>query len=356
MENKKISILLSSFSSGGAERAMLNLGEAFADKGFDVEFLLAINEGEFLELAASRYRIVDLKLNRTYELPFKLFNYVIYNRPFALISNNWKHSLCGCLTRLLFPFFNLIVVEHGSPTINTISSKIIFYIVGTVFYRLSTRVIAVSTGVADGIRKCTSGLSDKVTVIYNAINSNGYKLISTRKVSTTASRTLITIGRLVQEKNHNLLLEAFAVAVRVVNIRLVIVGVGPLETLLKEKAQILGIQDRVNFVGFHPRPNEFLSESDLFVLTSNHEGMGNVLVEALCCGLPIVSTDCHCGPREVLMDGKYGSLVSVGDVNSLAQAILNKLLEERDPEGQRMGAERFKPSRIADQYLTILGS
>jgi glycosyltransferase involved in cell wall biosynthesis len=354
MKNKKISILLSSFSSGGTERAMLNLGEAFADKGFNVEFLLAIKEGEFLEQAASRFRIVDLHLNRTYELPFKLLLYVTSNHPFILISNNWKHSLCACLARLFFPFFKLIVVEHGSPTVYP-SSKWIFTFVGSIFYRLTTKVVAVSSGVAKGIKQCTFGLSKKVIVIYNAINPDGYKLIEPEKKTNIGSYTVITVGRLVAEKNHNLLFEALAIAILQVDIKLIIIGVGPLEQILKDRAYSLGILDRIQFVGFHPRPHELLSKSDLFVLSSDHEGMGNVLVEALSCGLPIVSTDCPSGPREVLMDGKYGVLVRAGDAIALASAIVSALSCEKSPEIQRKGAERFLPEKIASQYLTILG-
>jgi glycosyltransferase involved in cell wall biosynthesis len=98
-----------------------------------------------------------------------------------------------------------------------------------------------------------------------------------------------------------------------------------------------------------------LTEADLFVLSSDYEGLGNVLVEALFCGLPIVSTDCPHGPREVLMNGKYGALVRPGDAAALADAIVNELSKEKKPEIQQMGAEIFLPDKIASQYLSCLG-
>jgi len=349
MKDKKISILLSSLALGGTERAMLNLAEAIAKTGITVELLLTRKEGEFLEEAEKKFRVVDLHLNKTYELPFKLLHYIITNRPDAVISNNWKQSLCACLTRLMFPFFKLLVVEHGPP------SSWVFSFIATLFYPAATRLIAVSTGVADAIEQCTFGLSGKVKVIYNAINPTGYRLIEKEKTFNTNRKKIITVGRLVAEKNHALLLDAFAIAFRRVDAELVLVGAGVLRGELESRAEKLGIKDRVRFVGFHSRPNELLTEADLFVLSSDYEGLGNVLVEALFCGLPIVSTDCPHGPREVLMNGKYGALVRPGDAAALADAIVNELSKEKKPEIQQMGAEIFLPDKIASQYLSCLG-
>jgi glycosyltransferase involved in cell wall biosynthesis len=354
MLGTKISILLSSFSSGGTERAMLNLGSALAGKGVTVEFLLTKKEGEFLEEASQKFKIIDLQLSRTYELPFKLLRYIIVNRPDAVISNNWKQSTCACLARLMFPFFKLLVVEHGSPASNP-SGVWFFSIVATVFYRLATKVVGVSTGVVDAIKQHTYGISEKLIVIYNAINSTGYKVIDPEKKSNTGVQTIITVGRLVPEKNQALLLNAFAIVIKRVEAQLVLVGVGPLENQLQKQAETLGVLEHVRFMGFHPRPNELLSESDLFVLTSDYEGLGNVLVEALFCGLPIVSTDCPSGPREVLMNGKYGTLTKMGDTTALAKAIIFALSSRKSPETQQQGAERFLPNKIADQYLSVLG-
>lgn len=354
MKDKKISILLSSLEFGGAERVMLNLAEAITEKGVTVELVLTRKEGGFLEEAEKRFRVVDLHMKKTYTLPFKLLRYIIASRPNAVISNNWKQSLCACLTRLLFPFFKILVVEHGTPD-SSPESKWIFSIIATVFYRAANKVITVSIGVADDIKQCTYGLSDKLEVIYNAIYPPGCAPIKKEKQLNESCLTVITVGTLCARKNHALLLEAFAIVVGRVNAKLVMVSDGELRKKLESQAKHLGIADRVSFVGYHSNPCELMVESDLFVLASNYEGLPTVLIEALYCGLPIVSTDCPHGPREILMNGEYGTLVKVGDAIALADAIVKELSKGRNPVRQQRGAERFLPDRIACQYLSALG-
>ena len=107
------------------------------------------------------------------------------------------------------------------------------------------------------------------------------------------------------------------------------------------------------FNGFDNK-NFKLINSDVFVLSSDFEGMGNVIVEALFCGLPVVSTDCPSGPRELLMDGRYGSLVPLRDKAALASAIEFELNNLRSHEAQKAAAQRFLPSVIASQFLHFI--
>lgn len=106
--------------------------------------------------------------------------------------------------------------------------------------------------------------------------------------------------------------------------------------------------------GFAENPFAFLARSSLFVLSSRYEGFANVLVEALALGVPVVSTDCPHGPREILDDGRFGPLVPVGDPVALAEAILSVMEAPIPSEVLRQRAEEFSIDRAVDAYLTLI--
>jgi glycosyltransferase involved in cell wall biosynthesis len=146
---------------------------------------------------------------------------------------------------------------------------------------------------------------------------------------------LLAVGRLRAEKRIDLLLEALA-RLRSPEVELVLCGDGPQRGELERQAARLGLADRVRFVGFDPNPFAWMRRADLFVLTSDHEGSPNALIEAQGLGLPALATDCPFGPAEIVEPGRTGWLVPTGDVGRLAEALAEAL---RDGERLRaMGA------------------
>ena len=135
---------------------------------------------------------------------------------------------------------------------------------------------------------------------------------------------------------------------------LCILGEGSERTALETQVHALGLEGRVLLPGYKSDPAPYYARADLFVLSSDHEGFGNVIVEALDHGVPVVSTDCPSGPREILQEGKYGTLVPVGDVDALAQAMLATLHAPHDPAALKARARDFAVDTIADQYLDHL--
>jgi glycosyltransferase involved in cell wall biosynthesis len=164
--------------------------------------------------------------------------------------------------------------------------------------------------------------------------------------STSGRTRLVAAGRLVDQKGFDVLLDAVA---RVVagggDVELVLVGAGELDTALRDRADLLGIADRVEFAGHRDDLPSLLAGTDLFVLSSRYEGNGSlVLLEALAVGAPVVATDCPTGPRYVLRDGRLGDLVPVEDAGALADAVLAFLA---DPEPLRRKAAAG-PDRALD--------
>jgi glycosyltransferase involved in cell wall biosynthesis len=170
-----------------------------------------------------------------------------------------------------------------------------------------------------------------------------------------ASPRLVTAGRLTAQKNHALLLRAFQrVLDRHPDAALVIIGEGELRPQLEALRDELGLSGRVSLPGFQLDPWPYLAQADLFVLSSDYEGFGLVLVEAMHAGLRVVSTDCEAGPAELLDGGRYGRLVPVGDEGALAPAMLEELKGPSDPERQRDRARSIAGSENLERYEELL--
>jgi glycosyltransferase involved in cell wall biosynthesis len=351
---KKIAILLPSLKFGGGERVSLNLAIEMKRLGVEVDILVMSKEGEFLAEAEKEFTVHDLKCKKTYKLPYRLWQYLVGNRPNALISNFWKLNLCACLSRVFFPFFRLLLWEHSPPSKAPFAPIWIYALLASLLYQFSSKIVAVSNGVRDDIHRHTFGLSRKILTIYNPIIPPNDSLMRNVLPKLDNRPQIISVGRLSREKNPELLLHAFSIMVKKVDATLLIVGDGYLRKKLELLCIDLHIVDRVKFYGFSNYPYELMGNSDLLVLSSDLEGLPTAIIEAFYCGLPVVSTDCPCGPSELLMNGKYGSLVPVNDHIALAKAMEHELLNRRARDIQQSAANRFLPEIISQQFLCLI--
>lgn len=341
-------MLLPSLKFGGAERVALNLAYALQDAGMEVDFLLMSHEGEFLQEAQRRFKVVDLGCNRTWKLPLRLLSYLRKSRTEVLISSFWKLNLCACLVKALHPGFRLLLWEHSMVSKSKNSPKALYRPSASIAYRFADRVVCVSNGVRRDIAAITIGLERKLVVIFNPIRP---PTVAVQEMGRLAEQNrIVWVGRMTPAKNPGLLLEAFALLAQDSAVSLVYVGEGPERLPLEAYARELGLSDRVTFAGFQADPYQWIATSRLLVLSSDHEGFGNVLVEALYCGLRVVSTDCGEGIREILQN-RYGTIVPVGDATAMASAICTELEGRVEGHSQRVGAQRFLPEAVARQFM-----
>jgi glycosyltransferase involved in cell wall biosynthesis len=224
-------------------------------------------------------------------------------------------------------------------------------------YRNARLIIGSSDGVARDLEQFLSRPEGSIPVIENPID---LRLIADRRSEQPLGPLpadflalprpiVLAVGRLVAQKDHETLLKAFAAAREEFRGSLVLLGEGPLRGDLERSVSALGLTGRVWMPGFVDNPWWFMARADLFVLTSTYEGFGNVLVEALACGVPVISTDCPSGPREILQGRVGAELVKVGDVDALAESIkaLTPGLRLR-PDGESLA--RFDVGEIASKY------
>jgi glycosyltransferase involved in cell wall biosynthesis len=230
-------------------------------------------------------------------------------------------------------------------------------------YPRADAIVAVSDGVAEDMCRVLGLARSAVTRIYNPVVNASLLAKASEKPAHpwfSVDRRLpvvLACGSLTQKKGFDYLIRAVAHLQRDMPARLVILGEGEQRAKLRELAEELHVQDKVAMPGFQDNPYGSMARADVFVLSSLWEGLGNVVIEAMACGAPVVSTDCPSGPAEIITHNVDGILVPPADSNALSAAILSLLRDER--LGQRLAragrarAADFRVSKIVDHYQDL---
>jgi len=163
----------------------------------------------------------------------------------------------------------------------------------------------------------------------------------------------VAAGRLSPQKDFATLLDAFHQMRRHRQAHLLILGEGPCRGALEAQVSALKLSEDVAMPGFAANPYAFMRHASAFVLSSRHEGMPAVLIEAMACGCPVISTDCPSGPSEILEGGRYGALVPVGDAASLASSMIQTLDAPIPAERLRRKAMEFTTARATNAFLDL---
>lgn len=358
----KICLVLPDLRGGGAERVCLDLGHAFKAMQHDVEIAVMRRGGEFLPEAQSAFGIVDLKAPRVRHLLPRLVAMIRQGRPDVILTAMWPLTVLAPIAqRMSGHRCKVIVTEHGILSAQYAPRGRLHALAMRATMALGYRLSDVRAGVSAGVvsdMAALSGMSrDRFACVLNPVRRlrppESQARAHVDALWATEGPRLLSVGSLKPVKNYALLLQAFALLPQT-GARLMIVGQGRNEAKLRELAQSLGLDGRVIFAGFHADPAPFYATADVFVLSSDHEGFGNVLVEAMSFGLPVVSTDCPSGPAEILENGRWGHLVPVGDVQALAVAMEAALTETVDRAALKLRAAAFAPEIAARRYLDLL--
>lgn len=360
-----IAFFLPSLGGGGAERVILNLTQGMVERGLPVDLVLAAAEGAFLEQLPPSVRLVDLHAPRVLRSLGPLAGYLRRERPRVLISSmNYANVVALLAAKLSGRNTPVVVTVHTTLSESSRQqqrrlSGLIWPPLLRMFYPYAAHVVAVSSGAADDLSRSSGLPRNRVEVVYNPV--------ITRDILAAAKQApdhpwfdpgqppvILGVGRLTRQKDFPTLIRAFANVRRRRPARLIILGEGEDRADLTALAKELGVSDDVELPGFRNAP-AYMAGSALFVLSSAWEGLPTVLIEALAAGTRVVSTDCPSGPREILQDGRLGSLVPVGDVSALVTAML-EALERPASTAPADALVPFTRDAAVDHYLRLIES
>ena len=390
-----LALFLPSLAGGGVAQSFLRAASAFLDRGCRVDLVLGRAMGPHRGRVPDGVRIVELPRSRSSVARFHalrltpgartalrpvvlplaaprilahlpgLARYLRRERPDALFSAKTHTNLVAIwASRWAGVGHRIVVSERSQLSAEVVASskwrwRYTAPLVGCV-YPLATEILAISQGVADDLAASTGLPRERITTVYNPVV--GPDLAERARadpgepwLAPGAPPVVLGVGRLTPQKQFSTLLDAFARLRAGRALRLIVLGDGAQRPRLEAQVRRLGLQDAVKLPGFVANPFAYMARAAVFALPSAWEGFGNVLVEALACGCPVVSTDCRGnGPREILAGGAFGRLVPVGDPRALAAAIAATLDAERHPQRLRERAAEFSVDRAVDRYLELL--
>jgi glycosyltransferase involved in cell wall biosynthesis len=363
----RIALLLQDAADGGVERCIVNLASGFVARGMAVDVLNQASTGAYFGTLDKRVRVVGLPRGGGNQREKSVIAYLDEVRPNILLAA--KDADCelarGAASGAAHPVRLYLTVSVN------VSAQLDGRGAGPVkrwrryrdvkrIYAGASNLICVSAGVADDMAKILRRDRSLFHVLPNPVVTPEHGKLAREPVDHPwfgpgKPPVVLGVGRLGRIKNFPLLVKAFARVLPSHDCRLVILGEGKHRARLLALARKLGVDHAMDLPGFVHNPIAYMARADLFVLSSRWEGFGNVLVEALACGTPAVSTDCPSGPSEILQNGRYGPLVPVDDEVALAEAMLECLAHPMDAEFLRGAAAPYTLERSCDAYLRAFG-
>lgn len=365
LKRNMISIISPSLNGGGAEKVAVNLANYYSEIGYSVDLVVLKLIGPYESLVNDRVNLIDLKVSRTRYAFFKIRKYLkTKNNSMVLSIKRDGNIFVGLasfglnLKSLTFREANTMDAVLQKSSVDRFLYKNLMKLA---YYR-ADNIIANSYDTKSDIVKNLIVSEEKIALIRNPVLVSGYEALKEENIheewfSQKEIKVVLSVGRLHPQKNFPFLISAFKeVCNKRTNIRLIIVGEGEEESRLLKLIKKEGIADVVKLVSFKANIYPYYQGADVFALSSSWEGFGNVLVEALSVGLPIVSTDCPGGPKMILKDTQYGRLIALGDKDSYVNALLNALDNTEKRMSSMAYARTFTVESVAKDYLKVLGN
>ena len=367
---KKICFALPSLAGGGAERAAVQILNALDGDRWDRWLYLFKREGPYLADVASAVQIAHAhdasRLGRWRALrgfarrvrPDVVVSFLSY---FTVLS---AVRAAGVGARVVFnqqtpmsAFLRDRDYHWRRPW-----NRLAFAAATRVGYAAADLIVTTSRGVADDLVASFGVRSSRVRVVHNpvdvkAVVAAAQEPIDPQYAAMWTPPVIVTAGRLAAAKNYPLLIESLALLRERVPAQLFILGEGDQEPALRQQVAARSLTDVVHFCGFQSNPWRYIARADVFALTSRYEGFGNVLVEAMACGVPVVATSSP-GTREIVSVGGDGLLVERHEPAAVAAALEGVLsdgaLRQRMSATARHHAERFGVPSVAAAYERVL--
>ncbi len=373
----KIAVFIYSLGGGGAERVVSQLIPYLENNGFDVYLVLMNNtcvypfETKNKPFFLENSKTTESNVLKFLKIPFLAYKYHIFlkknkiNKSFSFLT---RPGFISVLTKWFNKKRTIIISERSNSSLqygnHNLQSWINNFLIKEL-YPKADLIIANSNGNAQDLITNYNVPRYKITTIYNPISLEAIFAIEPKKdFFDTNYFNLVSVGRLDNGKNHQLLIKSLEFF-KLQKVRLYIFGDGILKTELEKTIKDLKFENRVFLMGFESNPYKYLKAADLFVFSSNHEGFPNVILEAMACELPIVSTNCPSGPNEIFKVNTdydfsdnvvtdYGILVPRNNIKKMVEAInilmQNKKYYQNCKTQVVKRVEDFEANKILDEF------
>jgi glycosyltransferase involved in cell wall biosynthesis len=366
----RVCFVLPSLNGGGAERAAVHILNGLDDTAWDRSMYLVRRDGPYLDDLQSSIALTSGSGGSRLRQWLDLLHYFRGSRPqiivsflsyFSILTAARGAGIGACVVFNQQTPMSAFLTDADYPWRGTWHRRI-FSLVTRAAYRLADAIVTTSAGVADDLVGAFGVPRGRIQVVHNPVDLDAIRAVADEPLDPAHARewthpVIVAAGRLADAKNYPLMIDALAVLRRTVPARLFILGQGDREAAMREQIERLGLGDAVVFCGFQKNPWKYIARADLFVLTSRYEGFGNVLVEAMACGVPVVATSSP-GTREIVTVDADGLLVERHEPDAMAAALervlTDDVLRRRLAAGARISADRFALPTITAAYDGLL--
>ena len=351
---------------GGETTVIATLTRELRKRGWEVELITRLT-------TPYEYPIEDVPSVNLLHRPLSrgLARYLKTRKPDVLMSFDEIPNTEAITAKMLSGFDGKLIIRYDCPLYTPYYPVKWNYRLGirTKSRRFLLRHFMMNK--ADAVIAVSEGIKGSLKATYPRVKTPMYRLYNPLDIDYIQSRmmeepehpwlggdipTIVSVCRLDPEKDLFTMLKAFSLALEERPLRLILVGAGVLDGQLKEYSASLGLDsDSVCFTGYVENQYPYMKNADIFAMSSYAEGLGCSLQEALICGSTIVSTDYDYGAKELLEDGKYGTLVPIQNPEAMAKAFLAAVDHRRDPVVLAEKAKEFDVERHVDNLLEIIG-
>jgi glycosyltransferase involved in cell wall biosynthesis len=355
LRRRRIAIYVPALIGGGAERVAASLATALGEAGHQVTLIVDFEAPHNDNYVGSCVERVTLAGAHGRDV-LQLARFLKRRQPDVALAigaaTNIKLVAAHALARLTAGTATRLVLSyHGPSSYGSGWLGWAAYPLASFLSRYASRTICVSDDLVRHLVEDWGVARDRIVRIYNPVAVDRAKPAADERALAERPPNILAMGRLVAQKDYPTLLSAITLIPRS-DVQLAIYGEGPERVSLKLLADRLGGGHRIHWAGYVPDPWDAYAAARCFVLSSQNESFGNVIVEALASGLPVVSTACG-GPTEVLAGGLFGTLVPVGDPVAMSEAITSALDHPGDPAPRVARAGEFSTRKIAERYMAL---
>ena len=365
---RRVSFVLPSLNGGGAERAAVQVLNGLAADKWDRSMFLFERTGPYLADLDPSIALTSSPSPSRGERWQALRRFVKESEPhvvvaflsFATTLSAARAAQTGA--RVVFNQQTPMTAFLGDADYEWRHGwrRTVFTATSRLTYSAADLIVATSNGVAEDLTKNFGVNPDAIQVVPNPVDLDAVRARAGEAVEIDVDRetpVIVAAGRLADAKNYPLLIDAIAVLRRTLPVRLLILGQGELEQSLRRHIADRQLEGAITLLGFQRNPWKYIARADVFALSSHYEGFGNVLIEAMAVGVPVVAT-ASAGTRDIINHGVDGLLVEQHDADSLAAALAGVLSSpdrRRAMSGEaRVAAERFAAPRVIARYDAVL--